>query len=406
MLELKFEETRPRLLVVGFSARAAAFCACQAGFDPVAIDGCADRDLMALCTDYAGWHQPDAIHEIESRNGELPYLLAGGMEHRLDWVDELAAQSTGYGCTRSQMVEMRSLSQWMNWSSGCGISFPATWSHKDGIESLAKHDWEGEWLVKSTMGVGGLDVEHWSNRDVSFIADYFQSRPNHYLQHKIHGKSIGVTFASSQFGSIPIGAALSIDSATQPFVSKYAYAGSCGPIVLSGEQWCSLWDFANSVGGCTGFRGLWQADFIISPSGELVLLEINPRWSASMEILDTCLGLRLVSLHHRCVQGMLGIEEWKTIAAHIRDAPSNKMLGKMIAYAPRDFVVTDNQSDRWWDRLWDGELEKLTSRCGFADIPLGGTRVGQGQPILTCMVSGNSIGEMQSRLEIEIARLL
>jgi predicted ATP-grasp superfamily ATP-dependent carboligase len=60
---------------------------------------------------------------------------------------------------------------------------------------------------------------------------------------------------------------------------------------LSRVEWAALDGFAERVACHANWLGLWQADFI-RKNDRWYLLEINPRWTASMELLDASMGLK------------------------------------------------------------------------------------------------------------------
>src|SRR5689334_16729172 len=80
------------LLIVGASARAAAFSALRAGLRPVCADLFADADLRARCT---AWRvgpkdYPRGFLDVPALDSPGPWLYAGGLENRPDLVEAMA----------------------------------------------------------------------------------------------------------------------------------------------------------------------------------------------------------------------------------------------------------------------------------------------------------------------------
>lgn len=260
-----------------------------------------------------------------------------------------------------------------------------------------------QWLIKSNRSVGGVSIRECKQEEIIASASLDDLKSNEYLQEKIEGIPIGVTFLSSDFGSLVIGTAKSIGQKTQPFLAPYTYRGSYGPIPIDQFEYDSLHRFASNVQREVGIRGIWQADFVVSHS-TWNLLEINPRWSASMEILEVALDLSLASLHLECAMHAIDLQTWKGLVAQL-DArrqstaglnPTRGCLagafGKLVVFADEQIEVSDQQSNRWWAKRWQGTFKELDihrdpfdspSRYLVADIPCAGTRIEAGQPIFS-----------------------
>ena len=387
------------LIIVGFSARAAAQCAHRAGFQTIVVDYCADRDLLAYCHVYRSLEDAGWVDWIEECYPGIPMLLAGGMEHRPNAVQACQQRSNRGGCTGTQLVAMRCLENWQRWALASGLEWPFTWIKSDGIEDLPSKRPTDRWLIKSTHGAGGMGIAEWNPHDTSFHIESVLQNPNLYIQQYRRGEPLGVTMLSSEYGSVVVGVASSLGRSTQPFMPKYTYRGSIGPVSLHADQLARLQQFAATVASDTGFVGLWQADFLLDDR-ELTLLEINPRWSASMEILDAMYDVRLVALHCACCTRSITIDEWKEVAKKFSSQllmPCKRSMGKIVMYAKETLLVDNRQSDSWWMDRWQADSDSSGFR--YADIPRAGTKIEAGQPIMTCIATGSSLQNVRSQFE-------
>jgi predicted ATP-grasp superfamily ATP-dependent carboligase len=113
---------------------------------------------------------------------------------------------------------------------------------------------------------------------------------------------------------------------------------------------------ARAVTATFGLRGLNGIDFI-ARDGVPFPIEVNPRYSASMELVERGTGVSLFRVHEEACAGRLG------------DAPAagREILGKAIVFA-RHEVVVDHPGQ------WGVDL---------ADIPHPGERIAAGRPICT-----------------------
>ena len=374
------------MAVVGFSARAAAQSAKRQGFEVVAVDLCADRDLLADCRAH---YRLDDPHWPDVLNSEYPnasLLLTGGMEHRSKWVDRCHMDSDRAGATGAQLRSMRTLANWEEWAASSELGWPRTVSAENLISFSMESMRSSKWLVKNLESGGGMATIDFEGYGLP------QNLDSIYLQQRMPGETIGVTFLSSQFSSTFIGATSAWPPESNATDKRYVYRGSYGPIPLSKTNIDKLHRFAAIAGRESGLLGVWQADFL-RHEGELTLLEINPRWSASMDLLDLVLDLRLVEKHDASVRGMMtssAMEQLASRACKASLSSPERMLGKLIVYADQPCIIGSSQSEFWWSKKWNMDLSCELDRCRFADIPTSGISIPAGSPILTVMASGNA----------------
>jgi predicted ATP-grasp superfamily ATP-dependent carboligase len=239
-----------------------------------------------------------------------------------------------------------------------------------------------------------------------------------YLQEWIEGINIGATFCSGELGVRLLGVARSLVAAEYPGPLPFIYRGNIAPWVVSEGVREQLLDFASLVTEETGLRGLWQADFVWQEEGLeeglLWLLEINPRWSASMELHDLVQrvggeGGSLVRSHLRALVGEVEVQ----LGGGEREA--GVMYGKGIVYAPEDLELREEVQRRLWEMRWDGvRVIADSARFRLADIPsapreieedgsqvigeLAGLKIERGMPIVSVLVAGEGEEVVLERL--------
>ncbi|MBY0228929.1 MAG: hypothetical protein K2W96_06605, partial [Gemmataceae bacterium] len=153
---------------------------------------------------------------------------------------------------------------------------------------------------------------------------------------------------------------------------------------LCGTPWlnASGWRYAGSVGprevppavlalgqriARAGVRGLFGIDGILNERG-FHPLEINPRYTASVEVLEYSSGLSALA-HHAA---SFGYGKTPPVPAH------HRVVGKAILYAADDLVFPV-------EGPWTGAKGDPPP---FADIPEARTPVSAGQPVLTLLAAG------------------
>ena len=107
---------------------------------------------------------------------------------------------------------------------------------------------------------------------------------------------------------------------------------------------------------------------VIARDGVAYPIEVNPRWSASMELVERAHGISVFGAHaEACVDGTLPDFDMTRAQRRI-DA-----YGKAILFARRDVVIGDSHS--WID-------------AGIRDVPHPGERIAAGRPVCTVFAAG------------------
>jgi predicted ATP-grasp superfamily ATP-dependent carboligase len=126
-----------------------------------------------------------------------------------------------------------------------------------------------------------------------------------------------------------------------------------------------------------GLRGLWNIDTVYDPmAGKFYLIEINPRPSASMEVLELAAQKSILAIHLAIFQQ--SGDDWLALAGGFQKSlsSSSRQVSKRILYAKKT-VQTPRR------HLPQICMEKWPELLFFADIPHPGTRIPPGYPITT-----------------------
>jgi predicted ATP-grasp superfamily ATP-dependent carboligase len=107
-----------------------------------------------------------------------------------------------------------------------------------------------------------------------------------------------------------------------------------------------------------GLMGLNGVDFI-ARNGVPFPIEVNPRYSASMELIERANGTSMFEVHVRACHGILP-------RPHACGAGTE---GKAVVFARRDVTMGDTR--HWLQRGWLG------------DVPTAGEKIRRGRPICT-----------------------
>lgn len=374
------------LTAVGFSTRALVQCAWREGLVIRSLDCCGDRDTreMACSADVIDLSDPSWV---KSLGPSSRVILAGGLEDNVELL-ELISQ-VDPSIVPEQYRQMRNWRNWRGWALRNGLQFPLTFTLEesrntqtiDAIGLTTNDPKTGQrWLWKNRRSGGGLGVSFVDSKDLvdlSSLKARYDSKQG-VLQEYVSGKSLGISFLSSNHGTMILGVAESVPHVPHVW-SDFIYRGSIAPVVMPNWLHESISNFASSVVLDTKWRGLWQADFLLA-GNQLYLLEINPRWTASMELISYGYDLPLVSWSLGCVRPEKS--EWNCMRSRVKKAQKQRfsVFRKDVLYAIEDRSVTASEAKEWWEQRWFSR-ENEKANLWYADIPQVHEKLIEGAPI-------------------------
>ncbi len=431
------------ICVAGLSCRSLASSLHQLGWNVIAYDVFGDRDLR-MVAEYRSMEQLQSELRNATIDRERLFMLAGGMENRLEWVDQIHAFHTLIGPSPQQMRELRDIRLLRGHTLRSEVRFPPIIEQANAqpVDSalVGAADRSGSWLVKPYRSGGGLGIQSWSGEQIC---------DGTYLQKRIAGKSISSILLMKADASgcschgapnvvpsgIPLGPSRS-DSRTRLLFlsealtpaewyapSEFGYRGSitCPSKTKSHgasreskidteaaasikedtiRKMIGFWDrLAEELQLC----GLIQADWILDELGQLWLIEVNPRWAASYEVAELSLGINLAEAQLNAFGMLTPKTTPSSTTSRAKIVPFHRELrvGKAIVYATRPCSVSSTQSDAMLERSCsdpssDGDFP--TSSYWFADIPSAGSFIHPDQPIATVLATGDNDFTLKSRL--------
>ncbi len=147
-----------------------------------------------------------------------------------------------------------------------------------------------------------------------------------------------------------------------------------------------------------GLRGLFGVDGIMR-DGAFWPVEVNPRYTASVEVLEYALGLSAMAWHRTAF-----------VPSAPRPAPPTDApgpcVGKVVYFARHDATFPD---DGPWNDVPVRSPPNLFVPPAFADIPHPGTAIKAGWPILTFFAradTGEACLDALRRTAIDLDRLV
>ncbi len=209
------------------------------------------------------------------------------------------------------------------------------------------------WLRKPLRGGGGSGVVDFAPGD--------RLRAGEVLQERIDGVLASVSFVADGRRAAVLGVSMGLAGDSAFGGRAYRYCGSLYPLQAESSLLEPLDALAQATTRAFGLTGVNGLDFVVR-DGRAYVLELNPRYSASMELLDRS-GPSNVFETHAAACGGAGIGSTSYAP------PRGEVLGKAIVWARCDVVACDTRS--WLDR------------DDVRDVPFPGERIRRGHPICT-----------------------
>jgi len=370
---------RRPLTIVGASVRAAAISAIRAGFQPYAIDLFADRDLAAACPAVRIERYPRDFLAALAAAPDAPWMYTGGLENFPRLVDRLAGIRPLLGNRGSVLRAVRDPRRLAAAVRKCGSLFPRI---ARSLREISEAGPDVRWLVKPRRGSGGLAIRFTSLEGVTHLAR------GTYGQEFIDGQAASAVYVATQGRATLLGASRQLLGRDFEHDRPFLYVGSLAPLLLRAEELSQLAVLGNTLAARFDLQGIFNVDFVRTDQ-ELWPIEVNPRYSASVEIWERITGFNFIEMHVvACECGMLR-------PPPITGLPA--FAGKAVVYAPHAIIVRPE-----FDRLV-GQWNLAGQPPGIADLPAIGQRLAAGQPVATVFAAGSSGAEVEQALRERVA---
>ncbi|HKF68029.1 MAG TPA: ATP-grasp domain-containing protein [Vicinamibacterales bacterium] len=355
-----------RVLIAGVSCRAAAESAARAGFDVTAIDAFGDLDqhasvrALSVPRDFGVRFTPAAAARA-ARSIECDAVVyLSSFENHVTIVRSLVAGRQLWGNSPSVLRRVRDpfeVTRVLRKRGHAVLSIRVSATRT------------GRWLLKPVLSGGGRRVRVWQpGRRVP---------RGFYLQEFVEGTPGSIVFVAARGRTVPIGISRQLAGAPAFGATGFKYCGSilapAGDAQFARDS--ALVHTASALARTiaeefelVGVNGL---DFV-ARDGVPYAIEVNPRWTASMELVERAYGLSVFAAHaDACVNGALPASRDFKLGPARRGVQA---FGKAIVFARDDVTVGDA-------REWVG--------LGIRDVPHAGDKIAAGRPVCTVFATGS-----------------
>lgn len=329
----------------------------RAGYEVVAVDGFGDLDLraradvVALARAGGSFSTSAAVRTARSLPRDAVCYVAS-FENHPRAVAALARRGALWGNSPSVLARVRDPVRLARALVAHGCAAPATRLTPPPAPARTA------WLVKPRASGGGSGITGWR--------PHRRPPPGSYWQQRVMGVPGSIVFAADGHRAVPLGVSLLLAGERAFGARGFRYCGNILARPAPGVRALAM-RLAAAVTEEFGLVGVNGVDFIVA-GGVPYAIEVNPRYTAAMELVERATRVSVFETHARACAGTLPSRD---VAAARRP---DGALGKAVLYARRALIAPATHG---W--LADESLR---------DLPAPGERIARGRPICTIFARG------------------
>lgn len=362
------------LIILGSSVRAAAKSAAAAGYAPWCVDKRGDRDLRAIASGAGGsvrvvepGHYPQAIlHLIDEAPADAKVLLAGGLDGEADLLKAIGFEHTFMTSPPEAVRKVRWPSALASIPKSPGLRRCQTLTTVSFLRKLWRLAFgsfgKTRYLLKPRDSYGGQGIRWWRPGD--------PIDATHYIQQHVTGMPVSAVYHCDGWSSVLLGATEQLIGEPCFGGSEFAYCGSIGPLQVSEATREVMSHLGVVLTQRFDLRGVFGVDMVMDFKGNLWPVEVNPRYTASVEIVEKVTGVHALSPSD-------GSRKEKPTRASVQ--------GKAVVYAKIAGKVPD--------------LYGMFGEHEVADVPEAGRAITRGAAVCTVYAHGHSRDDCFNRLK-------
>jgi len=400
---------RPKseIVILGASARALAQSAVRAGWNVYAADLFGDLDLQAIATvavpvasdgTHATADYPWSLRTAAARfPSAAAWCFTGAVENHPDLIDAIGRERALAGNPSGVVRRLRDPVPIAAAATAAGLLFPETQPSPAGVPL------DGTFLVKPLASAGGRGIRRWMPE---LAADHVSTpcQPRIW-QRFVPGTPLSASYCFAQGSSRLLGVCRQLIGEPWCHAGLFAW---CGAVTLGADGRrpdhdrliASLTHLGDVLAARFQPVGLVGVDLVVDAGGYITVIEVNPRPTASMELLERSTAVSIAGRH---------------LAACGFAPPSNEMLAaplllptatwaKAVLFASQPTSVTQPMIDR----LACETIPWTQADAGWpalADIPRPGQTIPAGAPVVTIFATSPTADDAVTKLRDRVAHI-
>ena len=363
---------RASVLIAAVSGRALAESARRADINPLVADFFADTDTRTIaqaCCKVTGnikrgftWEALErafATLEAKAPSPIQGIVYGAGFEDRPQLLARIAERWPLLGNDAATVERLKAPDSFFAALKQLDIKHPRT--------TTSPPPTMAGWLRKRPGGAGGSHVKL-----AAKVAE-----ANDYYQEFVPGRAVSALFVGNGGGATVLGFSEQWTAPKQN--APFRYAGAVRPAMLAAAIADAMTSIVAELTAAFAIKGLASADFVVGET-DPVLLEINPRPGATLDIFD-CGDLPLLRLHLESI-----LEQKLPDTLHkLKDAAASA-----IVYAPEAVCIGK-------DVIWP---------AWALDRPSPGERIDKNRPICTVAARASTLEGAKKLIAERISLIL
>ncbi|GJM04587.1 MAG: hypothetical protein DHS20C09_05780 [marine bacterium B5-7] len=355
-------------LIVARSGRALAVSAHQAGYEVHVMDCFADEDTKAVsssihqlryhCQGFAKTELIEQVKDLISCYPETILVVGAGFEKAPALLDDLMEIIPVLSNKKNVINNLKDPITLYDMLRRDSIKTPEI--------SLTQPDNFDGWLLKEIAGIGGAHVKWLSTINSNTESCYYQKH--------VPGIALSAVFLARETHAILVGIneqLLSEQFSEMPFL----YKGVVNLNSVEEKHSQNVIEIINKITKQTGLKGLCGIDYVVTESGEVVVIEVNPRPPSSFELHEH--QYALFDAHLACFED-------KEIDYQFSQENSSK--GYAIYYAKQNIQINNNI-------VWPSWVK---------DRPVAGSVIVEKFPVCTVHAEGESTTRVKAVLQEQL----
>ena len=305
-------------------------------------------------------------------------LYTGALENHPALVARLAAARPLFGNSAEVLRAVRNPRRVAAAFRRAGLSCPAVASGAADVPP------GGRWLCKPRKSAGGAHISVWNHCSACLR--------NNYLQEFIEGTPHSAVYLAAGGRAVLLGITRQLVGVGWTGADGFRYCGSIGPVQLDAAAAGEFTSIGDVLARQFALVGLFGVDAIVNAEG-VWPVEVNPRYTASVEVLERVQDVPAIEWHVAACRGD-GLPSPRAPVA-------GRTCGKAVLFAPARLVAAD----------WSSRAERppgqapCLGQAQWADIPPAGSVVQPGWPIVTVIADGSGPTEVLAQLRREAEEL-
>lgn len=365
--------------VVGASCRAMAASLIRAGYQVTAGDLFADYDTQQLANATTLSKYPWSAPAWLSKTTVDAWCFTGGIENYPRLADRMSRHAPLLGPTPDSLRKVRDPFWLADLAKRHRFHFPES---KRLDEALSSTVFNEPWLKKPFRSAGGLRIET--------VSEPPACSSQFFLQRQLSGTPMSMALLSTKKKVHVVGLCRLQIGFNFGAPGEFLFAGGVTSLQQASSE---LQVIAKAIHAEAKMLGLWGIDFL--KIDRSTLLEVNPRWTASMALHDRRSAISLMGMHVAACEGK-EVDEFSL--------SDNSAAAFRILYARQPI----NFREEVFEQIavaFGLSREATIAGPEFADVPFPGSRIETGFPVCTLYADGATEEEAEAALAAKIARV-